>query len=75
MTAAALQNDLKSRKFKPVYLFHGEESYYIDLFSDYIENNLLTDAEKGFNQTVLYGRDTDVMGLLNSAKRFPMMSE
>jgi len=75
MTAAALQSDLKSRKFKPVYLFHGEESFYIDLFSDYIENNLLTEAEKGFNQTVLYGRDTDIMGLLNAAKRFPMMSE
>jgi DNA polymerase III subunit delta len=75
MTAAALQNDLKNRKFKPVYLFHGEESYYIDFFADYIEKNLLTDAEKGFNQTVVYGRDTDVMGILNSAKRFPMMSE
>lgn len=75
MTASVLLNDLKSRKFKPVYLLHGEESYYIDLFSDYIENNLLSDAERGFNQTVLYGRDTDIMSLLNSAKRFPMMSE
>lgn len=75
MTVAALLNDLKARKFKPVYLFHGEEPFYIDLFSDYIEKNLLTDAEKGFNQTVLYGRDTDIMAVLNSAKRFPMMSD
>lgn len=75
MTAAALLNDLKSRKFKPVYLFHGEESYYIDLFADVIEKNLLSDAEKGFNQTVLYGRDTDIITILNAAKRFPMMSE
>ncbi|KAA8484396.1 DNA polymerase III delta subunit [Arcticibacter tournemirensis] len=75
MTVAALLNDLKARKFKPVYLFHGEEPFYIDLFSDYIEKNLLTDAEKGFNQTVLYGRDTDIMTVLNSAKRFPMMSD
>ncbi len=75
MTAAALLNDLKARKFKPVYLFHGEEPYYIDLFSDYIEEKLLTDAEKGFNQTVLYGRDTDMVTVLNASKRYPMMSE
>ncbi|WP_026898692.1 DNA polymerase III subunit delta [Daejeonella oryzae] len=70
-----LVKDLKSRKFKPVYLLHGEESYYIDKISDYIEDNVLSDAEKGFNQTILYGKDTDIMTILNSAKRFPMMSE
>ncbi|WP_069659107.1 DNA polymerase III subunit delta [Arcticibacter eurypsychrophilus] len=75
MTASTLINDLKARKFKPAYLFHGEEAYYIDLFSDYIEKNLLSDAEKGFNQTVFYGRDVDMMTVLNSAKRYPMMSE
>lgn len=75
MTASALLNDLKARKFRPVYLFHGEEPYYIDLFSDYIEKNLLSEAEKGFNQTVLYGRETDVLTVLNSAKRYPMMSD
>ena len=75
MTIQELVIDLKNRKFKPVYLLQGEESYYIDKISDYIEHNVLTDAEKGFNQTVLYGKDTDVMTILNSAKRFPMMSE
>jgi len=75
MTINELVKDLKSRKFKPVYLLHGEESYYIDKISDYIEENVLTDAERGFNQTVFYGKDTDVMSVLNSAKRFPMMSE
>ena len=54
---------------------HGEESYYIDKISDYIEKDVLTDAERGFNQTVFYGKDTDVISVLNSAKRFPMMSE
>ncbi|MEJ7693716.1 DNA polymerase III subunit delta [Daejeonella sp.] len=70
-----LIKDLKNRKFKPVYLLHGEESYYIDKVSDYIEENVLSDAEKGFNQTVFYGKDSDVMSIINSAKRFPMMSE
>lgn len=70
-----LIKDIKNRKFKPVYLLHGEEAYYIDKISGYIENSVLTDAEKGFNQTVMYGKDTDVMTILNAAKRFPMMSE
>ena len=75
MNINELVRDLKSRKFKPVYLLHGEESYYIDKISDYIEENVLTDAERGFNQSIFYGKDTDVMNVLNAAKRFPMMSE
>jgi len=75
MSASVILNDLKNRRFRPVYLFHGEESYYIDLFCDIIEKSVLTDAEKGFNQTVLYGRDTDIISILNAAKRYPMMSE
>lgn len=75
MNISELIKDLKNRKFKPVYLLHGEESYYIDKISDYIEQNALSDAEKGFNQTVFYGKDSDVMSIINSAKRFPMMSE
>ncbi len=75
MNASDLLKEIKNRKFKPVYLLHGEESYYIDMIADVIEKNVLTDAEKGFNQTVLYGKDTDMITVLNAAKRFPMMSE
>lgn len=75
MDAPQLLSDLKNRKFKPVYLLHGDEPYYTDLISRYFENNILSEAEKGFNQTVLYGRDTDVTTILNAAKRFPMMSD
>ncbi|RFZ82114.1 DNA polymerase III subunit delta [Mucilaginibacter terrenus] len=75
MTAPEILKDLKNRKFKPIYLLHGEEPYFIDVIGNYIEHNLLTDAEKGFNQTVLYGKDTDIMTVLNAAKRYPMMSD
>jgi len=75
MTAPELLKDLKNRKFKPLYLLHGDEPYFIDLVSDYIEGGLLSEAEKGFNQTVLYGKDTDIMTVLNAAKRYPMMSD
>ena len=75
MSVKAVLSDIKARKFKPVYLLHGEEPYYIDLISDYIEDNVLSDAEKGFNQTILYGKDTDIVTILNTVKRYPMMSD
>ena len=53
----------------------GEESYYIDKISDYIENNVLTEEEKGFNQMILYGRDVSIEDIVSNAKRFPMMAE
>lgn len=67
--------DLKARKFNPVYFLQGEESYFIDVISDYIEAHVLTDAEKGFNQVIVYGKDVSMATLLTHARRFPMMSE
>lgn len=75
MNVNDILKDIKARKYKPVYLLHGEEAYYIDKISDFIEKNALSDAERGFNQTIVYGKDTDIMTILNAAKRFPMMSE
>ena len=75
MNVNDILKDIKARKFKPVYLLHGDEAYYIDKISDYIEKNALSEAERGFNQTIVYGKDTDVMTILNAAKRFPMMSD
>ena len=68
-------NDIKAGKIKPIYFLMGEEPYYIDRLSDYIENNVLTEEEKGFNQTVLYGRDVTVEDIVSAAKRYPMMAE
>lgn len=67
--------DLKRKIFKPVYFLSGEEAYYIDLISDYIEKNVLDESEQEFNQTILYGKDIDLNGIISAAKRFPMMSE
>ena len=67
--------DLKARKYVPVYFLQGEETYYIDLISNYIEENVLTEAEKGFNQVVLYGKDVTMAAVLTNARRFPMMAE
>lgn len=75
MTAAEILKDIKNHKYKPLYLLHGEEPYFIDLVSNHIEDSLLSEAEKGFNQTVVYGKDTDMMAVLNAAKRYPMMAD
>lgn len=75
MSAQSILNDIKQRKFKSLYLLHGEESYYIDLISDSIEGSVLDDSQKGFDQTILYGKDTDFSTIVSAAKRYPMLSE
>ncbi len=75
MDSKDIIKNIRERKFKPVYLLHGEEPFYIDKIADELESHVLSDAERGFNQTILYGKDTDVMTILNAAKRYPMMSE
>lgn len=75
MTFQNILTDLKSRKYAPFYLLHGEESFFIDQVTDYIDENVLSEAERGFNQTVLYGKETDFTTIVNSAKRYPMMAE
>jgi DNA polymerase III subunit delta len=66
--------DLKNKIFKPVYFLAGKEPYYIDILTDYIEENVLDENEKSFNQTVLYGLDTTVTQVIETCRRFPMMS-
>jgi len=73
--AKKILDKLKSRKYDPVYTLQGEETYYIDLISNYIETNVLTDAEKSFNQVIVYGKDVTVNAILTHARRFPMMAE
>ena len=67
--------DLKNGIIKPIYFLSGEESYFIDVVSDYIEDTILTEEEKGFNQTVLYGRDVKYEDIISACKRYPMMAE
>ncbi len=66
--------ELKNKVYYPIYFLSGEEPYYIDLISDYIEKNVLAESEKEFNQTILYGKDIDALTLISYAKRYPMMS-
>jgi len=66
---------LQNRQFAPVYFLQGDEPYYIDLIADFVEENVLSESERGFNQMVMYGKDVDVSTIINNAKRYPMMSD
>jgi len=74
VTFEEIISDLKKRIFKPVYFLAGEEPYYIDLITEYIEEHVLEEAEKSFNQAIYYGEDTSVTSIIETSRRFPMMS-
>lgn len=74
-TYEEIVRDLRSQVYKPVYYLMGEESYYIDKISEYIAQTVLKEEEREFNQTILYGSDTDIVTVINAARRYPMMAE
>jgi len=71
---ANILSDLKNKIYYPVYFLYGEEAYFIDGISDFIQENVLNEQEKEFNQTIVYGKDVDVHTIMSYAKRYPMMS-
>ncbi|MBI9065972.1 MAG: DNA polymerase III subunit delta [Salinivirgaceae bacterium] len=73
-TFEQILGDLKKKIYKPIYYLMGDESYFIDSITEFIDKNILPEDEKSFNQTVFYGKDIDMGTLLNTARRFPMMS-
>ena len=74
MTYNEIIKSLRAKDYKPVYFLHGEESFYIDGISDFIENKVLSEGEKSFNQTIFYGKDCDSKVLIDTASRYPMMA-
>lgn len=74
LTDKQLLDDLKAGKYLPVYLITGEENYYIDVLSDYFEDNIVDEGFRDFDQTVVYGRDVNMSQVVGLAKQFPMMS-
>ena len=67
--------DIRKGNIKPIYFLFGEEPYYIDKISQFIEKNVLSEEEKGFNQMVLYGKEASIDEIVGNAKRYPMMAE
>lgn len=73
--ANTIINTIKSGTIHPIYFLMGEEAYFIDKISSFIESSILTEEEKGFNQVILYGRDVTIDDIVSNAKRYPMMAE
>ncbi len=73
--ALQIVNDIRQGIVKPIYFLFGEEPYFIDKISEYIGNKILNEDERGFNQMVLYGKDTSIDEIVGNAKRYPMMAE
>lgn len=71
----ALLKDIRNKRIAPVYLVHGDEPYYLDRIAEELEKVAVPVAERGFNQFVLFGKDTDVGAVLNYARRYPFMAE
>ncbi|MFT4525550.1 MAG: DNA polymerase-3 subunit delta [Bacteroidia bacterium] len=75
MEYGAIIKELRSGVYHPIYFLHGEEPYYVDQIDHFIAENALSEDQQGFNQTILYGLDTDLSTIVAEAKRFPMMSD
>ena len=73
ITFEDILKDIRNKVLHPVYFLMGEEPFYIDVISDYLEDNILDESEKEFNLSILYGKETDVQSIVNHAKRYPMM--
>ena len=74
-TVQSIINDLKSGNISPIYFLMGEEPYFIDQISNFFESSLLPESSRGFDQTVVYGKDINIDTLISNAKRFPMISD
>lgn len=73
-TVQSILNEIKAGDIRPLYFLMGEEAFFIDQISTFIETSVLDETQRGFDQTVLYGKDTSVDAILSCAKRFPMLA-
>jgi DNA polymerase III subunit delta len=75
VTPDVILKELRGKIYKPVYFLYGDEPYYLDVIADTLEMQVVPEHEKGFNQFIIYGKDSDVAGVLSYARRFPFMAE
>ncbi len=74
MTFQQIIADINRKVYHKVYLLHGDEEYFIDAIVQAIEDNVLDENEKEFNQTIMYGIDVDDQMVVAESKRYPMMA-
>lgn len=75
MSFEQIRKDITAHKYHPVYLMMGDEPYYIDELTNLLLETVIPETERDFNQTVLYGAETDIGSVITLARSFPMMSD
>jgi DNA polymerase-3 subunit delta len=75
MDYSTLINEIRNKDFRPIYFLTGDEPFFIDKIVSLIEHSALEEAERSFNQVILYGSDTSIDAVIGEAKRYPMMSD
>ncbi len=75
MKVSEIFDSLKKKIFSPVYFFYGEEPFYIDELTGYMEKNVLDEASREFNQNTVYGLDVTAREVADLSRRFPMMGD
>lgn len=75
LTPDIIVKEIKGKVYKPVYFLYGDEPYYLDVIAEMLETQVVPEAEKGFNQFIIYGKDSDVAGVLSYARRYPFMAD
>lgn len=70
-----MRSDILKKSYKPIYLFMGDESFFIDDLTNLMDQMILSEDERDFNQSVFYGVDSDVRTIISTCKRYPMMSD
>ena len=75
MTYEQIITQLKKKQFAPIYFLMGDEPFYIDEISNFIEENVMPEEQRDFNQMLVYGKETDANEVIALAKEFPFGTE
>lgn len=72
---SVVRKEILKKSFKPIYLFMGDESFFIDDLTNMMDKMILSETERDFNHSVFYGVDSDVRTIISTCQRYPMMAE
>lgn len=75
ITFDEIRKEITAQNYSPIYFLCGEEPFFIDRLTDLLEKQVVSEEEKPFNQTILYGNEVSMSTITDTARRFPMMAE
>ncbi|MDR2834777.1 MAG: DNA polymerase III subunit delta [Bacteroidales bacterium] len=75
MNFEEIKKDIQLKKYFPIYLFYGEEPYFIDELANLIIENVVPQENKSFNQTIIYGKDASIRQIIELARSAPMIDD